>query len=140
MKYFQKLFPSATAIVKFLTLSSSDDDSVSLNVDKTMDNVKITVIGANSTDDVGISSPLGSVFTTENANTLFESPDKVVVTIVQPTTGVYTLTRTGDNPWNINITAQTSVDFDFTLTEVAEDGYLYKVEGNPILEIKKTKE
>lgn len=59
MKYFQKLFPSATAIVKFLTLSSSDDDSVSLNVDKTMDNVKITVIGANSTDDVGISSPLG---------------------------------------------------------------------------------
>ncbi|XP_071140122.1 von Willebrand factor A domain-containing protein 7-like isoform X2 [Mytilus edulis] len=129
----QKLFPSATAIVTFLTLGSSDDDSVSFNVDKTMNNVKITVIGAYSTDNVAISSPFGSVFTTENANTLFESPDKVVITIVQPTPGVYTLTRTGDNPWNINITAQTAVDFDFTLTEIAEDGYLYKMEGNPIL-------
>lgn len=59
MKYFQKLFPSATAIVTFLTIGSSDDDSVSFNVDKTMNNVKITVIGAYSTDNVDISSSFG---------------------------------------------------------------------------------
>lgn len=59
LKYFQKLFPSATAIVTFLKLGSSDDDSVSFNADKTMNNVKITVIGAYSTDNVAISSPFG---------------------------------------------------------------------------------
>ena len=42
-----------------------------------------------------------------------------------------TLQRTGTNHWDVNITAQTALDFDYSLLEDKE-GYMYRVPGNPI--------
>lgn len=53
--------------------------------------------------------------------------------IKSPTPGMYTLFRTGHNQWSVNITAQSAIDFDHTITEEANDGYLYKLVGNPII-------
>lgn len=50
-----------------------------------------------------------------------------------PTDGVYKVIRTGNNNWNVTITAQTSVDFHYAITEESDDGSLYKVLGNPII-------
>ncbi|CAC5388032.1 unnamed protein product [Mytilus coruscus] len=52
-----------------------------------------------------------------------------------PTPGIYNLLRIGNNYWSVNITAQTSVDFHYLITEEAEDGYLYRISGNPIVDL-----
>lgn len=46
---------------------------------------------------------------------------------------MYKLLRTGNNYWIVNITAQTSVDFRYIITEEAEDGYFYRISGKPIV-------
>ncbi|XP_063436345.1 von Willebrand factor A domain-containing protein 7-like [Mytilus trossulus] len=132
----EEIFPSATAIVDMFEIYSDDDDSVMFLVDNMLNNVKITVIGADSVDDIDVESPFGSILTAENTSVLFESPDKVVVTVLNPTDGIYKVIRTGNNNWSVNITAQTSVDFHYAITEESDDGNLYKVLGNPIIAIR----
>ncbi|XP_071140760.1 uncharacterized protein [Mytilus edulis] len=129
----EEIFPSATAIVDMFEIYPDDDDSVMFPVDNMLNNVKITVIGADAVDDIDVESPFGSILTAENTSVLFESPDKVVVTVLNPTDGVYKVIRTGNNNWNVTITAQTSVDFHYAITEESDDGSLYKVLGNPII-------
>ncbi|XP_052084991.1 von Willebrand factor A domain-containing protein 7-like [Mytilus californianus] len=129
----EEIFPSATAIVDMFKLYPEDGDLVLFPVDNMLNNVKITVTGAYSEDDVDIKSPFGSIMKAENTSVLFESPDKVVVTVLNPTDGIYKVNRTGNNNWSVNITAQTSVDFHYAITVEADDGNLYKVLGNPII-------
>ncbi|CAG2248625.1 unnamed protein product [Mytilus edulis] len=110
----EELFPSATAIVDTFELKDGETNPISFPVDSMLNNVKITVIGATSAADVNIESPLGSIMTAVTTSVYFESPDKVVVTVLNPTP------------------AQTSVDFHYLITEEAEDGYFYRISGKPI--------
>ncbi|XP_052084364.1 von Willebrand factor A domain-containing protein 7-like [Mytilus californianus] len=129
----QDLLPSATAVINVFNLDTTTDDFVTFPVDNMITNMKVTVLGAASTAEVDVHSPLGSVLTSSSTQVLFESPNKVVVTVASPTPGMYTLSRTGNNHWSVNITAQSANDFDYTITKEAGDGYLYKVLGNPII-------
>ncbi|XP_052084687.1 von Willebrand factor A domain-containing protein 7-like isoform X2 [Mytilus californianus] len=129
----KELFPSATVTVDIFEVEEHDDNSMVFPVDNMLNNVRITVIGANSSNDVDVASEFGSVITAENTSVLFESPAKVIVTILNPKPGTYSLMRTGNNHWTVNITAQTSVDFHYVITEEANDGQLYKVSGNPVV-------
>ncbi|VDI29107.1 Hypothetical predicted protein [Mytilus galloprovincialis] len=129
----EEIFPSATAIVDTFELRDGETNQISFPVDSMLNNVKITVIGATSAADVDIESPLGSIMTAVTTSVYFKSPDKVVVSVLYPTTGIYKLLRTGNNYWYANITAQTSVDFHYLMTEEAEDGYFYRISGKPIV-------
>ncbi|XP_076080108.1 von Willebrand factor A domain-containing protein 7-like [Mytilus galloprovincialis] len=128
----EEIFPSATATVDIIKLYTMDDNSMLFPVDKMMKNVKITVVGAFSKNEVDVESPYGSIMTSVNTSVLFESPDKVVITVLKPTAGMYKLIRTGNRQWSVSITAQTSIDFHYAITEQADDGHLNKVSGNPI--------
>ncbi|CAC5404391.1 unnamed protein product [Mytilus coruscus] len=129
----KELLPSATAVIKVFNLDTTADHFVNFSVDNMITNIKVTIIGAASTAEVDVESPLGSVLTSASTNVLFESPNKVVVTVASPTPGMYTLARKVNRHWIVNITAQSAIDFDYTITEEADDGYLYKVVGNPII-------
>lgn len=57
--YVQELFPSATVTVDRFELKEDDDNSRDFPVDIMLNNVKITVIGAYSADDVDVASQSG---------------------------------------------------------------------------------
>ncbi|OPL21359.1 hypothetical protein AM593_03731, partial [Mytilus galloprovincialis] len=57
----EEIFPSATAIVDMFEIYSDDDDYVMFPVDNMLNNVKITVIGADSVDDIDVESPFESM-------------------------------------------------------------------------------
>ncbi|VDI79844.1 Hypothetical predicted protein [Mytilus galloprovincialis] len=129
----KELLPSATAVVRVFNLDTTADHFVNFSVDNMITNIKVTIIGAASTAEVDVESPLGSVLTSAGTNVLYESPNKVVVTVASPTPGMYTLSRKVNRHWSVNITAQSAIDFDYTIREEADDGYLYTVVGHPII-------
>lgn len=60
ISWIKEIFPSATAIVDMFEIYPDDDDSVMFPVDNMLNNVKITVIGADSVDDIDVESPFGN--------------------------------------------------------------------------------
>lgn len=55
----QELFPSATVTLDIFERDTDDDSSMVFPVDNMLNNVKITVIGATSANDVDVASQFG---------------------------------------------------------------------------------
>lgn len=128
----EERFPSATAIIDVLFMNTSHSNNFQFVADSYVKNIKIVITGTSNTADVDLTNTSGSLIENGEATVLSEIPDKVVITVVETSPGLYNITRKSQIAWEVNITAQTDVDFDYFILEKYENDYLYRISRNPI--------
>lgn len=128
----EESFPSATAMIDIFTQSVTDSNFMTFFIDTSVDSIKIKIVGPYGSNEVDVLNNSVSVLSSSNTTVLFESPDKVFISLVAPLPGEYVISRTAARVWEVNITGQTSIDFNYYILEEYDNEYWYRTSDNPI--------
>ncbi|KAK3102262.1 hypothetical protein FSP39_010010 [Pinctada imbricata] len=131
---FRVYFPSSTAMIHYASMKTSDSSMTSIPVDTSVTLLKIEVIGTTTSSDVGLQYSNGTVVDFASmANIKTTTSTAVILSLTSLTAGELILQRHVNNPWQVNITAQTDVDFKVALLRYDSDGLLYTETANPLI-------
>ncbi|XP_055995682.1 von Willebrand factor A domain-containing protein 7-like isoform X2 [Ostrea edulis] len=127
--------PSSIVNVKWYLWKTSLSSTVKINVDSSITALIIQISGPTANSDVTLRDPTDSEVTfSTDGKTISLSFNDMTMSIQSPMAGNWTLIRnTMSSTWNLNVTAQSDIDFSVNLLETSDDGMAYQVYTNPVL-------
>ncbi|XP_061187323.1 von Willebrand factor A domain-containing protein 7-like [Saccostrea echinata] len=127
--------PSSLVNINWFIWAKSDPTNVTLDVDNSIRSLIIYISGPLSSSDVALRDSTDKLMPLPSNGTTFSINSNIMkITIKSPTPGHWTLERTTQSStWNVNVTAQSEIDFTSNLLETAEDGMSYQVYTNPVI-------
>ncbi|CAC5399589.1 unnamed protein product [Mytilus coruscus] len=132
-------FPTSEVILEYFTWSSEENHTRAVFVDKSIQILKIVIKGASSRDEIDFAYPNGTkeTFSTPTASRKFTDKKDLIMSVQKLAPGKYYLLRT-KKAYEVNITAQSSIEVDGKIVEENEIGSSISVEGSPIVGYKYT--
>lgn len=135
-KEIKDTFPSSNVFVTHLVFPTNymPNKNISLPVDIHIETLKIEITTVSAENEFSFLYPNGTdvqfASETEQKNIL---GSKLTISILNPSTGSWILTRKTLKAWVVNVTAQSPIDFSTNLLVPSSDGNSYFLAGNPIM-------
>ncbi|VDH95009.1 Hypothetical predicted protein [Mytilus galloprovincialis] len=127
-------FPTSEVILEYFSWISEENHTRAVFVDKSIQVLKIVIKGASRKDEIDFLYPNGTkeTFSTPTASRIFTDKNDLIMSIQKLSPEKYYLLRT-KKAYEVNITAQSSIEVDGETVEENENGSSISVEGSPIV-------
>ncbi|CAG2202385.1 unnamed protein product [Mytilus edulis] len=133
----EDLFPTSEVILEYFTWNREDNQTRAVYVDKSIHVLKIVIKGASRKDEIDFLYPNGTkeTFSTPTASRIFTDKNDLIMSIQKLSPGMYNLLRPNivHIDYEVNITAQSSIEVDGETVEENQNGSSISVEGSPIV-------
>lgn len=135
-KEIQDTFPSSNVFVTHLIFptNSMPNENISVPVDNHIETLKIEITTVSAESEFSLLYPNGTdVMFASNIEQKNILGGKLTISILNPSTGAWILTRKTSKAWIVNVTAQSPMDFSTSILAPSSDGNSYFLAGNPIM-------
>lgn len=127
----QNNLPSSISIIKWR--STNTDQFTTIEVDNSVDSLRIEINGTSNSSEIHLRNPNGSLVDSRSRDMTLQYSDYLtIISIESPPKGLWTVENIGVNPLTFNITANSSFDISSSLREISSEGFLYPLNGNPV--------
>lgn len=135
-KEIKDTFPSSNVFVTHLIfpINYMPNKNISIPVDNHIETLKIEITTVSADSEFSLLYPNGTdVMFSSNIEQKNILGGKLTISILNPSTGAWILTRKTSKAWTVNVTAQSPMDFSTSLLAPSPDGNSYFLVGNPIM-------
>ncbi|XP_078681319.1 von Willebrand factor A domain-containing protein 7-like isoform X1 [Branchiostoma floridae x Branchiostoma belcheri] len=125
---------SAPVVLTKATLSPGNGRVVSVQIDSSLQEFVISVVGSNSAPNVRVETPTGSTqgFGTADAEIAVNVGNNRVYRLRSPQPGTWKLRFIDAQQYMLEVTGSSTVDFTYQFVKRGSDGIVLPIEGRPV--------
>nr|XP_034325428.1 von Willebrand factor A domain-containing protein 7 isoform X2 [Crassostrea gigas] len=127
----QNNLPTSISIIKWK--STHADQLTNIEVDNSVDSLRIEINGTSNSSEIHLRHPNGSLVDSGSRDVTLQYSDNLTIFLIEsPSKGLWTLENIVSNPLIINITANSSFDISSSLRDISSEGFFYPLNDNPV--------